>query len=171
MSEAFTLFSVFLISIVASFFGSLIGGGTIISIPFLIMIGIPPQVAIATERFGELGQNITSFLKFLKSKKIIWKYVPVLTIFSLISSLIGSNILINTNAKILNNIVGITILAILPLLFLKKELGIKHINVSKPKLIFGTIIFFNTNICCFLWGRNWNFNQLHLNVLFWINSY
>jgi uncharacterized membrane protein YfcA len=73
MPEIITLTSVFFIGLLASIFGTLVGGGSLLSIPFLIMTGLPPQVAIATERFGDLGRTITSFLKFFNSKKIVWK--------------------------------------------------------------------------------------------------
>jgi len=116
------------------------------------MMGIPPQVAIATERFGGLGQSITSLLKFLKSKKIIWKYVIFFTLISLISSFIGSNILININSEALNKIVGITILIILPLLFLKKDLGIQHVTTNKNKISIGLILYFFIQVFAAFYG-------------------
>jgi len=152
MSEIVTLLSVFLISTLASIFGTIIGGGTIFSIPFLIMIGIPPQIAIATERFGGLGQSIASFLKFLKSEKIIWKYIIFFIFISLISSLIGSTILINTDSEAMNKIIGLTVLIILPLLFFKKDLGTKHIIVSKNKIIIGSILYFFIQILAAFYG-------------------
>jgi uncharacterized protein len=152
MSEIITLFYVFLIGIVASFFGTIVGGGTLLSIPFLIMVGLPPQVAIATERFGGIGQTIASFLKFFKSKKIVWKYVFGLTVISIAGSIIGSNILINIDPLILRNIVGSTILVLLPLIFLKRDLGIEHTVVSKRKIIIGSIIYFLVQIFAAFYG-------------------
>jgi uncharacterized membrane protein YfcA len=152
MPEIFTLFSVFLIGILASFFGTIVGGGTLLSIPFLIMVGLPPQVAIATERFGGIGQTIAAFSKFLKSKKIVWKYVFGLTVISVAGSVIGSNILINIDPILLRNIVGLTILVLLPLLFLKKDLGIEHTMVSKRKIITGSIIYFFVQIFAAFYG-------------------
>ena len=142
MPEVVTLTSVFLIGLFASIFGTLVGGGTLLSIPFLMMVGLPPQVAIATERFGGLGQTTASFLKFYKSNKIVWKYVHLLTIFSLAGSLIGANILVNTDPKILHNIVGITLLVLLPLIFLKRDLGIQRDEVGRNKRIVGLSIYF-----------------------------
>lgn len=152
MSEIITLFLVFLIGIIASFFGTMVGGGTLLSIPLLIMVGLPPQVAIATERLGGLGQTVASFIKFYKSKKIVWQHVFGLTVISVAGSLIGSTILINVDPLILRNIVGSTILVLLPLLFLKKDLGIKHTVVSKRKIIIGSLIYFLVQIFAAFYG-------------------
>lgn len=59
----------FFVGTIAGFFGSTVGGGSLLSIPFLIFLGLPPQVAIATDRFGGLGQATTALFKFWKSKK------------------------------------------------------------------------------------------------------
>jgi len=142
MSEVITLFSVFLIGILASIFGTMVGGGTMLSLPFLMIIGLPPQVAIATERLGGMGQTIASFLKFQKSKNIVWKYVLGLTIISLVSSIIGANILIKTGPVFLRNIIGGTILVLLPLLFWKRNLGVQHTTETKKKIIIGSIVYF-----------------------------
>ncbi|MDP2860319.1 MAG: sulfite exporter TauE/SafE family protein [bacterium] len=152
MSELITFISVFLIGIIASIFGTMVGGGTLLSIPFLMLVGFPPQVAIATERFGGIGQTIAAFIKFLKSEKIVWKYVLGLTVISVAGSLVGSNILINTNPAVLHNMVGVIILVLLPLLFLKKDLGIQHTTVSRNKIIIGSIIYFFVQIFAAFFG-------------------
>ena len=52
MSEPSSLFGVFGIGVAAAVVGTMVGGGSLLSIPFLIFVGLPPQVAIATDRFG-----------------------------------------------------------------------------------------------------------------------
>ena len=147
-----TFISVFIVGILASTFGTIVGGGTLLSIPFLMIVGLPPQVAIATERFGGIGQTITAFLKFFHSKKIAWEYIPILTLVSLAGSLIGANILVSIDPAILHNIVGITILVLLPLVFLKKSLGIERSQVSRNKIIIGSIVYFLVQIFAAFFG-------------------
>lgn len=142
MSEFFNLSFIFLIGLVSSFFGTMVGGGTLLSLPLLIIAGLPPQVAIATERFGGLGQTTASFLKFSGSKKIVWKYVTLLTVISLAGSLIGSNILIKTDPRRLHSVVGLTLIFLLPLIFLKPDLGIQNVKTSKNKIVAGSLIYF-----------------------------
>lgn len=142
MPEIITFILVFLVGVVASFFGSMVGGGSLLSIPFLIFLGLPPQVAIATDRFGGIGAATTAFLKFKKAEKIVWKYIPLLAVISLAGSLIGANILLSVDPKILQKIAGVLLLVLLPFVFLKRDIGVERTETSKLKKIFGSIIYF-----------------------------
>jgi uncharacterized membrane protein YfcA len=72
--------------------------------------------------------------------------VPLLTIISLLGSLIGANILVNIDPKILRNIIGVMLLFLLPLIFLKRDLGIQRSEVGRNKLIVGAVIYFLVQI-------------------------
>jgi len=141
MSEIELILLIYFIGIVTGFFDSIIGAGGLISVPSLVILGVPPQIAIATDRFGSIGQALIATIKFSMAKKVIWKYVPVLGILALIGSFIGANILININPKFLGSLIGILMIALLPLIFLKKDLGIKRFKVSRLKLSIGSIIY------------------------------
>tara|TARA_B100001971_G_C18029462_1_gene451751 strand:- start:128 stop:817 length:690 start_codon:yes stop_codon:yes gene_type:complete len=122
--------------------GSTVGGGGLVSIPFLIFTGLPPQVAIATDRFGSVGQALIAFYKFWKAKKIVWKYVAILSILSIVGSIIGANILLKTKSEILTNVIGIILILLLPFIFIKKDIGIKRKKVTRLKMIIGLVIYF-----------------------------
>ena len=49
------LLIMFFVGVVASAFGTLIGGSSIVTIPTLILLGLPPHTAIGTDRFGIIG--------------------------------------------------------------------------------------------------------------------
>ena len=142
MLDMIALIGVFLIGVIASVLGSMVGGGSLLSIPFLILVGLPPQVAIATDRFGSVGAAITAFFKFWKAKKIAWKHVPVLSALSLAGSLIGANILLNVNPDILQSIIGVMLLALLPLMFIKRDIGVQHNKAKGLKMALGLGIYF-----------------------------
>ena len=142
MPEIITLIAVFLVGSMAGFMGSIAGGGGLISIPFLIFIGLPPQVAIATDRLGSIGQAITACYKFWKAKKIIWKHVVVLTALALAGALIGANILLSFNQENLRNVVGLALVILLPLIFLKRNIGFKKVETTKTKMLIGLAIYF-----------------------------
>jgi len=142
MPEIITLIAVFLIGIIASFIGSMVGSGGLLSIPFLILVGLPPQVAIATNKMGAVGLSLGAIPKFWKAKKILWKYVPLFALISIVGAYIGANILLSINEEVLSTIVGIIILLMLPLLLIKKEIGIKRNDVTKTKKIIGYVLYF-----------------------------
>ncbi len=142
MPEIITIISVLLIGIATGFVDTTISSGGLISVPFLIFMGLSPASAIATDRLGSIGQTLTSLPKFWKEKKVLWKYVPFFTILSMVGAMIGANILLNLNQNTLNKIIGTVILILLPLIFLKPELGIKRKKTSKLKLGIGFSLYF-----------------------------
>lgn len=153
MSELAILISIFIIGIFASIFGAMIGGGTLISLPLFIILGLPPQVAIATERLGGLGQTLASFYKFARSKQIIWSHVLPLTIISVVGSVIGANVLLSINPTYLKNMVGILLLILLPLTFLKPNLGIiRNQEVGQAKILIGGFLYFLVQIFAAFFG-------------------
>jgi uncharacterized protein len=133
---------VFIVGIVAGFLDATLGTGGLVSIPSLIFLGLPPQNAIATDRLGMLGELFTSLAKFWKEKKIIWRYVPVLGVLSIAGSLIGTRILLQTDPHALQRVLGIILLAILPLYAIKREIGTQRSNPSKLKKLTAYILFF-----------------------------
>jgi len=106
MLEITQLVLILVVGLVAGFFDSALGAGGLISIPSLIFLGFPPQIAIATDRFGTLGQMTTAFFKFSKAKKILWKYVPILSVIGLVASVIGANILLIVDTNFLQQLIG-----------------------------------------------------------------
>jgi uncharacterized membrane protein YfcA len=136
------LLLILLIGLATGFFDSVIGAGGLISVPALIFLGLPPQVAIATDRFGTLGQSIASFWKFWRAKKIVWGYVLPLAFISLAGSLIGANILVSVDPAMLQKVVGILVIVLLPFLFLKRDLGLRRQEPSKSKKALGFLLYF-----------------------------
>lgn len=137
-----SLLIIFIVSILAGFIGAAVGGGGLISIPLLLFLGIPPQVTLATNKFGGLGVSAGVLYKFIKEKKIVWKYAIGLLIAGILASLIGANILLSLKSSSLNLIIGIVLIVLAPTLFINKEFGLKHREISKRWHIVRYIIYF-----------------------------
>lgn len=142
MDEITKLAVVLLLGIGAGFLDSTVGSGGSISIPGLIFVGLPPQIAIATDRLGTVGQTAAAMVKFWKSGKILWKYVPIFIILSLMGTFIGANILLSIDPKVLQKLVGILLLILLPLTLLKKDVGIRPGITNSLKKGLGFLIYF-----------------------------
>lgn len=142
MEELIVIIGIFVIGIITGFLDSTVGSGGLVSIPMLIFAGLPPQVAIATDRFGIVGGVIGSFLRFWRAKKIVWQYVPLFSIIAIVGGYIGANLLITIPPDNLEKIIGSILLCTLPLLFFKPHLGVTRIAVGIGKKIVGSIIFF-----------------------------
>lgn len=126
--ELFTLIVVFAVGVVASFIGTNVGGGGLISVPALILLGLPPQVAIATNKVGSLGITGAGLVRFHKGGKVNYKIGAPIAILATIGAYIGANTLLTVPNIILERMVGVIILVILALVLSNKSLGIKKIK-------------------------------------------
>ena len=102
----------FLVGILAGFIDTLAGGGGLISIPALMMSGIPPIAALATNKFqGSMGTATATFM-MLKNKKVKWHDVKHLMLSAFIGATIGTVIIQYIDTKILSFMIPVVILFI-----------------------------------------------------------
>lgn len=141
--EILNLIIIALLGISTSFFATLSGGAALIYIPALIFFGLPPSVAIATNRFSSLGATI-SLYKFIRAGKVIYKIALPLVIFATIGSFIGAKILLEINENLLQKMVAIFIILVVLVMIFKKDIGVEKriIQISKKRNILGYILSF-----------------------------
>lgn len=130
----FELLMTSIMGLIAGFFGTIVGGGSLLIIPGLIFLGLSAQTSIATNRLAILGGSSTGLYKYGKEGKVNFKLGLTLSAFGLVGSFIGANILLQTEESILRRIIGVAILLILFILIFKRDIGVKKSNV-KPSLI------------------------------------
>jgi uncharacterized membrane protein YfcA len=135
------VFGVFAVGFLASWVGSMVGGGGLLSIPFLIFLGLPPQVAVATNKFSAIGLKFTAFYKYWKEEKILWQYVAPLAFISFFGALAGSLALVSISSELLLKLVGFFIIALLPTLFINPERGEKNIQVGERSRLTGYVAY------------------------------
>ena len=132
----------FIVGVFASILSGIAGGGGgLISAPFFILIGLPPQVAVATTKFGALGLTLGSLAKLHKTEHIRKEYVVSLSILSVIAALIGSQLLLASHDALIEKLVGTMVLATIPFLFLK-NMGVVRTQPSRLRQIIGYVLYF-----------------------------
>ena len=97
------------------------GGGGLISISAYLMAGLSPHVAIATNKLGALAGSITSNYRFIRNRMVDFSFVLPCIIVSVVGSLIGTNISMNTDEATLMTVM-IIILPIAAFLVLDDKL-------------------------------------------------
>lgn len=140
--EAAKLLSAFFAGVFASFIGSMAGSGGLISIPFLIFLGLAPHVAIATHRAGAVGLQLGALVRFVKAKEIAWRYVVPLSVLALISAQLGSRLLLKTDESMLKDIIVAAMLTMLPVILIKRDIGLVKSEASASRKAVGYAAFF-----------------------------
>ena len=131
--------------IICGIINTLAGSGSLISLPVLMFIGLPPHVANGTNRIGIFFQNIVSSYTFFRQKVLDVKAGLRFSFPSVLGSVIGAFIVLELNERTVEIIVGVILLIMLIPLWFKPSRWLKgaergEIN-SYPLLQFGVFFF------------------------------
>jgi len=140
----------FAVLFAAAFFGgfidSIAGGGGLISLPALLAVGVPPHVAIATNRFQGSFGSFTAALNFIRKGYVDAAEILRGVVFTFIGGLVGAYVLLLIDAKFLNYLIPILLLALFFYMIFSPNLGEAP---AKPKMskksfyaIFGLVLGF-----------------------------
>lgn len=124
----FELSVLFAAGLVGGAFGTLVGAGTMLTMPIMIFLGIPIYEVIAVNRFGVMGLTLSGYFKFRKKKLINHKISMLLAVFLTIGAFFGSRAVLGVEEMLLEKILGIAMVVILLVIVLNKNVGLKNID-------------------------------------------
>ena len=134
-----------IVGVVFGAIGSTVGGSSLVSVPFLISIGLSTVSAIATSKFAILASFITGGFKyskdgFLKEKKL----AILLSIPALLGSIAGSFLVLRIEQATLSKIVTVLLILVFGLTLIKNDTNTatKKIQVTKTKKALGILAMF-----------------------------
>ena len=133
----------------AGFLNTVAGGGTLITLPVLIFMGLPSSVANATARVGILVQNIFAVGGFhSKGVKLPFPYTIYLCIASLAGGYMGARMAAQVSDDLFNKIIAvIMILVVLSIVFEKKKKPLASAEqMSTTRQVIGSLGFFALGI-------------------------
>lgn len=106
------LFVLFLVAIAAGFIDTLAGGGGLITMPALMISGIPPLAVLGTNKLqGSVG-TATSTYMMLKHKRMSWHNIKYLMLLAFVGSAMGAIVVQFINVDVLSFIIPIVLLFI-----------------------------------------------------------
>jgi uncharacterized membrane protein YfcA len=135
----------FLIGIFAGLINTMAGGGSFLTIPLLIFMGLSPTVANATNRLGVFLQSLVGVSRFHSYEVFPAKFSMIIAIPATLGGLIGAylaTIVSDASFKKYLALMMIIVTFISIIKPFKKPEGEKEISISKQKWIFLFIIFF-----------------------------
>jgi uncharacterized protein len=97
-------FTLVAIGIFSSFVGTLAGGGGLITLPAMMLIGIPIQVGIATNKFSSGIAALTSVSYLLKNKHLTAKMIAINVLIAFLGGICGALITSSLSEKTMNMI-------------------------------------------------------------------
>lgn len=143
MTESWNYLFIIGVGIIAGFFNTVAGGGSLLSLPILILMGLPPSIANGTNRLSIFAQNIFAVQGF-KSKGVSdFPYAYWLAGISVLGSIIGAKASIDFQDEMFNRILAIIMMIVIAIMVFNplKGNGEKNEIVTKKRKRL-TIFFF-----------------------------
>jgi len=137
----------FAVGFVAGIINTLAGGGSLLTLPVLIFLGLPSNVANATNRIGIFFNSLFAIQGF-KSKGVeIHKFSYWLGISAFFGAILGSFIAVDVRGETFNRILaGVIVMIVAYMLFGPKIKEGQAERTDKRSQVFGMIAFFFVGI-------------------------
>ena len=142
--EWYVYLAVIAAGLFAGFVNTLAGSGSLITLPLLMFLGLPANIANGTNRIGVFVQGFVSSLSFRKQKLYtaqgtMWMIVP-----ALVGSLLGSLIAVKINERIMELLIGGLLIFMFFIILYKPEQWVRDrvLTVNPSRRWWVAVIFF-----------------------------
>jgi len=140
------IFLLLIVGLISGMVNTVSGGGSLLTLPILIFIGLPPNVANGTNRVQLVLQNLFAVYGF-KSKGISnFKFSSWLSFSAIIGSIIGVQIAVDIPEEIFKKTLSVIMIFVLFSLFLKKNNFKEFSNQNIKNKLLSIILFFFVGI-------------------------
>jgi len=131
----------FFVGIIAGFLNVTAGGGSAITLPVLIFLGLESSVANGTNRIAILVQNISAVYSFKREKYQDLKASLFLSLFTLPGAIAGALLAVKLDDEIFQKILGIVMIGIILSMFIPQRQvnsnGKSKISIATAVSMFG----------------------------------
>lgn len=128
---------------IAGFINTLAGSGSLLTLPVLILLGLPANVANGTNRVGVTVQNIVAVAAFRQHGALDVRGTWLLVVPSVLGSLLGAMLAVDLDEALLRRVIGALMLAMLIVMLIKPERWIDEHATGRPaRLLVEVPLFF-----------------------------
>jgi len=122
MEFSLDLVYLILVGFFAGIINTIAGGGSLLTLPMLIFLGLPPGVANGTNRIAIILQNVMGTAGFRSKGVKTFPFSNYLGVSAFFGALIGAQIAVDIDDTIFKRILAITMFAIVLLIIFKPKL-------------------------------------------------
>ena len=131
------------VGLIAGVINTLAGGGSLLTLPALIFLGLPPNIANATNRIGVFFNGLMSWGGYHSKGVKAEKYDLWLGATSFIGAVLGSYVAVDIKGETFNRILAAIIVFIVAYMVFGKRLQSgDRVKTTKKSKIIGLITFF-----------------------------
>lgn len=133
-----------LVGCIVGVINTMAGGGSLITLPILIFLGLPSNVANGTNRIGLIMTAFSANMGFKSKGVSTYPFNVYIGLFALIGSLIGAYIAVDINDNIFNRTLSVIMIIVIILILFSPKILIGDLNerLSGKNLVVSCFVFF-----------------------------
>lgn len=133
-----------LIGFAAGAINILAGGGSLLTLPMLIFLGLPPTVANGTNRIAIIVQNIFAVKGFQSKGVSAFPFSIYLAVSAAIGAVIGALVGVNIRGEVFNKVLGIIMVLIVGYMVFAPKTTTKDLaeRINGKHFWWGVVAFF-----------------------------
>ncbi len=137
-----------IVGIIAGAINILAGGGSLLTLPLLIFLGLPPNVANGTNRIAIIIQNIFAVKGFQSKGVSAFPYSIYLAISAFLGAIIGAFLAVDIKGDLFNKILGVIMVLIVVYMIIKPKTSTKDLmeRITGKHFWLGIVAFFFVGI-------------------------
>lgn len=133
-----------LVGCIVGVINTMAGGGSLITLPILIFLGLPSNIANGTNRIGLIMTAFSANMGFKSKGVSTYPFNVYIGLFALIGSLIGAYIAVDINDNIFNRTLSVIMIIVIILILFSPKILIGDLNerLSGKNLVVSCFVFF-----------------------------
>ncbi len=138
------LFLLALVGFVAGVINIMAGGGSLLTLPMLIFLGLPPAIANGTNRVAILIQNVFSISGFRSKGINTFPYSIYFGLSAMVGAVIGAQIAIDIRGDLFNKILAVIMIFVVTYLVLNRKTRMEDMveRITGKHLWLSLLLFF-----------------------------
>ena len=144
MEEWYHYVLLIVVGFAVGFINTVAGGGTLLSLPVLIFLGLPPSVANGTNRVAIVIQTAFATAGFKSKGVTTFPFNAYLGASALLGAIIGASIAVDIDGAVFNKILAVIMIAVILIIVFKPKINLKdvHERLTGKYLWLGMLAFF-----------------------------
>jgi uncharacterized membrane protein YfcA len=126
----------------AGLINTLAGSGSLVTLPILILLGLPANVANATNRVGVLVQSVVAVATFRRSGALDAAGAWFLVAPSVLGSLLGARLAVDLDELLLRRIIGALMVVLLAIMLVRPQRWLAEVGARRARPWLEVPLFF-----------------------------
>ncbi|MEP7049703.1 MAG: sulfite exporter TauE/SafE family protein [Pseudomonadota bacterium] len=131
-----------LVMLVTGAVGAITGGNSLVNVPLMIVVGMSPRAAVATNMFAVFFMTVSSTVRFARHGLIAYRLALPLCVLTIVSSTLGAELAVKLPEAVVKTIVGVSMGLLVAFMAVKPGSTARSVSIPPPAALLGFMFAF-----------------------------